>query len=172
MTHELSGDDLVLAIHPSVYGFGYALLEGPLSTIDWGLKGNRSTSKDKNAVCLDKIEELIHFHKPQVIVIENYDGPDSRRHKRIRKLIDEIARLGAHLQIPVCAFSRADIRFFFKHYKAQTKEEIAKVIVEWLPEFELHLPPKRKPWMSEDPRLNIFDAVSLALTFFYKERSK
>jgi hypothetical protein len=30
------------------------------------------------------------------------------------------------------------------------------------------LPPERKPWMSEDSRMNIFDAVALALVFRLK----
>jgi len=30
----------------------------------------------------------------------------------------------------------------------------------------LRLPPKRRPWMSEDPRMDIFDAVSLAVAFW------
>jgi len=32
------------------------------------------------------------------------------------------------------------------------------------------LPPKRRPWMSEDPRMDIFDAVALAASVWPKKQ--
>jgi len=49
----------------------------------------------------------------------------------------------------------------------QPKNRIAGVIAERLPELAPWQPPFRKPWMSEDERMSIFDAVAFALTFFY-----
>ncbi|WP_156527887.1 hypothetical protein [Bradyrhizobium stylosanthis] len=46
--------------------------------------------------------------------------------------------------------------------QAKTAERIAKHI----PAFEQYVPPPRKPWMSEDRRMGLFDAAALALTFF------
>jgi hypothetical protein len=37
-----------------------------------------------------------------------------------------------------------------------------------IPAFERHVPPPRKPWMSEDARMGLFDAAALALIFFQK----
>ena len=42
---------------------------------------------------------------------------------------------------------------------------IAETIAKHIPAFDRYLPPPRKPWMSEDPRMAVFDAVALALTF-------
>ena len=47
------------------------------------------------------------------------------------------------------------------------KQEIAIAIAERFPELAPRLPRSRKPWMSEDYRMSIFDAVALALTFFF-----
>jgi hypothetical protein len=47
-----------------------------------------------------------------------------------------------------------------------SKYAIAEAIAKHLPAFERHLPPQRKPWMSEDSRMGIFNAAALALTFF------
>jgi hypothetical protein len=46
-----------------------------------------------------------------------------------------------------------------------TKHDVAKVLAQKFPE-ELgdRLPPKRKPWMSEDYRMDIFGAVALGIT--------
>ena len=47
-----------------------------------------------------------------------------------------------------------------------TKHALAEIIAKLLPEeLESSLPPKRKPWESEDAPLNIFDAVVLVLVF-------
>ena len=40
------------------------------------------------------------------------------------------------------------------------------------PELAPRLPRSRKPWMSEDYRMSIFDAVALALTFFFQFNNK
>ena len=32
----------------------------------------------------------------------------------------------------------------------------------------LYVPPERKPWMSEDPRMGIFDAAALAWMYFHE----
>ena len=45
-----------------------------------------------------------------------------------------------------------------------TKHEIALAIAQAFPELTSRLPRKRRPWMSEDESMNVFDAVALALT--------
>ena len=46
-----------------------------------------------------------------------------------------------------------------------TKQEIAEQLAKQFPdELSSRLPPKRKAWKSEDARMDIFEAVGLALT--------
>jgi hypothetical protein len=48
----------------------------------------------------------------------------------------------------------------------KTKHNIAEKIAQIFPEeLSSYLPPERKAWMSEDPRLYVFEAVAMALTF-------
>ena len=70
------------------------------------------------------------------------------------------------------SYSRAQIRQFFSQTGAATKDDIAKTVAMWLPEFTPHLPPPRKVWESEDRRMTMFDAVALALTFFHFDNKK
>jgi hypothetical protein len=50
-----------------------------------------------------------------------------------------------------------------------TKHLLAEIMAKRFPaQLGLQLPPKRKPWMSEDSRMSIFDAVALALVFRLK----
>jgi hypothetical protein len=67
------------------------------------------------------------------------------------------------------SFSRADMRACFGQI---AKREIAEAIVREFPELEPRLPPVRKIWMSEDRRMNIFDAAALAMTFFHTKRQR
>ena len=57
----------------------------------------------------------------------------------------------------------------FDQFGVKNKFGIAKMICERLPVFEKRLPPERKPWMAEDPRMNLFDAVSLVVTYYFLE---
>ena len=168
MSGSRSIPQLVCAIYPSTRGFGYAVFEGPTSLIDWGVRAVRS--RQKNLASLTKVRELLAFYRPDVLVLEDYQGRGSRRVKRIQILINLIAAHAAEERIATAFFSRADVRTCFGLI---TKREIAEAIVREFPELEPRLPPVRKIWMSEDVRMNIFDAGALAITFFEnKSRAK
>jgi hypothetical protein len=55
----------------------------------------------------------------------------------------------------------------FSESGASTKHEIAVAIAKRFPELAPRLPRFRKPWMSEDYRMSIFDAVAFGVTFFH-----
>ena len=156
----------MLALYPHTRGFGYAVFEGRASAIDWGLKEAR---KNKNVRSMKSMRELIEFYYPDVLVLEDYAGTGSRRCKRVERLIRDVNRFAAGRNIRVYLYSRGYVRDVFSDCGATNKYEIAKVITEQFPELEPRLPCERKIWMSEDPRMSIFDAASLALTFFYVE---
>lgn len=155
-----------LALYPFTRGFGYAVFEGRASAIDWGLKEAR---KNKNVRSMKSMRELIEFYYPDVVVLEDYAGSGSRRCKRIERLIRDINRFASGRNIRVYRYSRGYVRDVFSDCGVTTKFEIARFISDQFPEFEPRLPRVRKIWMSEDPRMSIFDAASLALTFFYVE---
>jgi hypothetical protein len=156
----------VLALYPFTRGFGYALFEGQKFAIDWGMKEAR---KNKNARSMKSIKELITFYYPDVIILEDYAGTGSRRCKRVQRLIRDITRFAKLRNVRVYQYSRGYVREIFSSCGATTKYEIAEIITEQFPEFKPRLPSERKLWMSEDPRMSIFDAASLALTFFFTE---
>jgi hypothetical protein len=65
----------------------------------------------------------------------------------------------------VTYYSRAAIRNAF-HHGPISRFEIAQAIAAFIPAFESRMPKRRKLWQSEDPRLWLFDAASLAMTHF------
>jgi hypothetical protein len=161
MTNRRSSAELVLAIFPSTKGFGYAVFEGPRSLVDWGVRAVRG--RQKNLESLNGVRALLTFYRPDVLVLENYEGVGSRRAKRVRTLINLMAAQAARERMTTASFCRAEVRASFG---LTTKRRIAEAIVREFPELEPRLPPVRKIWMSEDPRMSIFDAAALAMTFF------
>jgi Holliday junction resolvasome RuvABC endonuclease subunit len=152
----------VLAIDPFTRGFGFAVLEGPNRLIDWGVK---ETKKDKSARTLKLIDDLIDVYLPSVIVVEDYAGKGSRRCQRIESLINDISKLASKRQIKVRSFFRARVKQTFSECGASNKQEIAIAIANRFPELAPRLPRFRKPWMSEDYRMSIFDSVAFAIAF-------
>ncbi|MEP7010179.1 MAG: hypothetical protein ABJC13_07635 [Acidobacteriota bacterium] len=151
----------VVAIDPTTRGFAYAVLEGSEDLIDWGLV---HVLLRTDAKILSRAEQLFDRCLPDLLVLE--DGRGTRRRTRACHLIKDIEDLAKHRGLPVVRVSRARVRDVLK--PAVTKQEIAEAISRVFPELAPRLPRFRKPWMSEDERMNIFDAVSLALAALSK----
>jgi hypothetical protein len=109
------------------------------------------------------------IHQPDVLALEDLGSNGSHRAPRIKRLLRAISALGTDRAIEVHAYSRSSVRACFERFGARTRHEIAVTLAQRIPAFEFYLPPPRKIWMNEDPRLSIFDALSLALTFFLTE---
>jgi hypothetical protein len=151
----------ILAIAPSTRGFGFAVLEGKETLADWGA---RTITRDKNTRSIAKVEELITHYQPEVMVLQDHSTADSRRPVRIQVLSREIIDLAPGHNVSVALFSRKQIdRVFFADGKG-TKHARAEIIAGRFPdELGFQLPPERRAWMKEDARMDIFDAVALAL---------
>ena len=153
----------VLAVDPHSRGLGYDVFEGPATLVDWGTKDVR---RDKERAALRKIEELILLYQPAVIVVEDCAHRKSRRRSRIRQLTERILLAARDLAVEGGAVPRAAVYRTFRGTGAGTKYGIATALVRAFPELMVRLPPKRKPWQTEDSRMSIFDAVALGLTYF------
>jgi hypothetical protein len=151
----------VLAIDPGSGGFGFAVLEGADRLVDWGVAG---TTCRNDRELLARAGQLIDRYRPDVFVVEDCSAPSSRRRQRACRFIRAMIQAAIERKIDVRRFARDDIRKVFRHDDTlPTKHRIAVAIVELFPELLLRLPPLRRPWMSEDYRMSIFDAVALGL---------
>jgi Holliday junction resolvasome RuvABC endonuclease subunit len=162
--HTIKPIQRILSIDPANRGFGFAVMEGPETLIDWGVK---EVEDNKVSHYLHRITKLIDLYQPDYLILEAFDNKGSRRCKRVRELIVRIMKLALERKIKIKCYSRDDIRKVFSQYNAFTKHQIATTIASLLPELSPRIPPFRKPWMSEDYRMAIFDAVSFTLTFYY-----
>jgi len=160
----------VLAIATSTRGFGFVLLEGLDTLADWGVK---SVTGDKNTQSVAKVKELIAHYRPDVLVLEDTSAKPLRRSERIRRLSKQIVTLAATRTVKVKLFSREQVRQAFFADGQGTKHAVAEILAQRFPEeLSSRLPPKRRPWMSEDSRMDIFDAVALAMMFRTKKAKR
>jgi hypothetical protein len=157
----------VLALDPSIKGLGFAVMEGSDHLIDWGLKIVRG---DKNRECLKQVAGLIGLYSPDVILVEDHEHGSSRRGLRVRHLLKSILVLASKKKVRVRRVSRSAVKKALSQDSALTKHETAIEIAKRFPELAPRLPRLRKPWMSEDERMSIFDAIALAETLFCWER--
>ena len=88
MKDKQADEALILAVFPSVRGFGFALFHGAWIPIDWGF---RHVDGDKNQASVQKVDKLIDAYAPDILLLEDHTGEGSRRSPRIEALIDNIA---------------------------------------------------------------------------------
>ena len=149
----------VLAVDPYSRGVGFAVLEGQASLIDWGL---RTTGRADNAKAAGVIDKLIERFRPDVLVLEDWDSDGARRCARVQRLLDRIAA-DEGTRVLVRLVTRREIRAIGPLPQTGTKRGRACFLAERFPELQAFLPPVRKPWMPEDDRMSIFDALSFAV---------
>jgi len=158
-----------LAIAPSSRGVGYAVIDDSQKLADWVVKGFKG---DKNASSLANVADLIHQYKPKVLVIEDGLAEGSKRHPRIRILGADIKKLAVEQNLRFRMFSRRQVMGAFFKGDPGTKQKLAELIGQWFPaELGDRIPRKRRPWTSVDSRMDIFDAVALALMPITRSRS-
>jgi hypothetical protein len=100
------------------------------------------------------------------MVLEDHSAKGSRRSSRIRVLGQQTSALASRHKVRVALLSREKVRRVFFEDGKGTKHALAKILAKrFQQELGFPLPPKRRPWMNEDYRMGIFDAVGLGWAF-------
>ncbi|QHP67439.1 hypothetical protein EI171_08360 [Bradyrhizobium sp. LCT2] len=155
---------LVLSVYLNTRGLAFIVFEGHLLPFDWGIRETRGPQK--NNTCLLRITTVFDRHAPDALVIQDTSEQGTQRARRIRNLNTSIVKLANDRGIRVFAYSREQVRRAFEGYGCPNKHSLAELIAKHIPAFQQYVPPPRKPWMSEDRRMGLFDAAALGLMFF------
>jgi hypothetical protein len=146
----------ILAIDPSTRGFGFVVVEGRMRLVDWGAARVWS---DNGKEFVARIECLIQRYGPVTIVLEDRSGSGSTRARnKVRLLIEYLSQA----RVRLLSIPRPTVHAAFRD-TGPTKHQIAVQVAQVFPELEPHLPPKRKPWMSQDERMSFFYAAALVI---------
>jgi hypothetical protein len=157
---------IVLSLYLNTRGLSFVLFEGAFSPYDWGILEIRGQTKDRQI--LDRVNRLLNRYAPDVLVTQDMGPKGTRRASRLKVLNQAIAGVAGQRKMHVFAYSRGEVYSAFASLGFTNKQTLAQLIAKYIPAFERHVPPPRKPWMSEDARMGLFDAAALALLFFQK----
>ena len=151
----------VLSLDITSKGIAYACLEGPKSLNFWGTLSVRDKSKNSY---LDRAEELYERHLPHLLILEDLKGNGAKKRARAKAVIHRLELFALGKSLPIFKVSRADVSLAFR---AKNKHEVAQTIAELFPVLKDALPGPRRPWENEVERMNVFDAISFALTAYH-----
>lgn len=146
----------ILAIDPTSRGFAFAVLEAPAFLVDWGER----IIPAKTGGLLRNVDDLLRYHEPAVLVVEDMAAKGCRRRKRAREEINRMEQLALARGVRVERVSRLAVLRTFA--PAKNKYEAALRLAEAFPVLADRLPRRRKAWMSEDQRMNTLDALGFA----------
>jgi len=153
----------VFAAHPTTRGFAWVLFQSPRQPVAWAIVHARA-GRNKHLVA--RFEGLIDKYEPAVVVLEAFEGRETKRIERIQALCRTMVREAEERAIDVSIFDRDAIRMAFAKFGASSRSEIARVIADHLDGFSHRMPRERKIGDSEDVRHSLFNAAALALTYF------
>jgi len=153
--------DCVLGLHPVSQGFGWTLFDAPGSLFDWGTVDIR---QGDNAKALVRAAQLFDKFRAPLLVLEEFDGADSRRHPRLRVLCRAIVARAELRNMRIHRYQRVDIAAAL--FPARTRHEIASAVAFHFAHLQPQLPKKRKLWENERLAMAIFGAAACVLTHY------
>ena len=143
---------LALDLHPR--GFGYVVMDSPSQLLHWGVRRSyRKTKNHPEVLVGGRLRPLLKIWNPDVVVTRI----NNHRQKDLQPLFRQIKKeVGERAFRPIGSFRQ--------HHLGRGKYERAVVLAARFPEIGWKLPPKRKPWESENYSMTIFEALGAALT--------
>ncbi len=149
----------MLSVIPRNRGVGFAILEDGC-LLDWGVR----QALRGDAEALSRVHELVARYQPDTVVLEDVGAGKSQRRAGVRALLQRMhdVALGHGLAVRVVAWRDVYGRFI-PDAPSPRKDMMARAVGTMFPELALRVPPPRKSWQSEDPRIALFAAVGFGV---------
>ena len=92
----------------------------------------------------------------------------SRRCERVKKLLNAMTEEAQQSGRQISLMTQDTVKHSLTPFIGGTvnKHSISRMLASRYPELSPRLPPLRKPWMSEDNRMSIFDACAFAFAHY------
>lgn len=153
----------MLAIHPTSRGFGWVLFEGQNAPVDWGIA---SAKAGRDMRLIRRCDHLLEKHEPAFLVLEAFEGSGTDRAGRIKALYRAFTGKAAARGVQTAVYRRKVVARALGLPDDASRHDVALAVAGRVAALSHRLPPKRKPWIAEDPRQSLFDAGALALTHY------
>jgi hypothetical protein len=142
---------------------GYAVFEfrDEMQLVDWGRR--RFYKARVRRLILGDLLRLLH---PSVLVLRKLSDGSRRNTSRITKVTGKIKREARAARTRIAWLGESSLARFFRKSGKLTRQQIAESMAELFPEIAWKLPAPRKPWLSEDWGMPLFDAIALGFAYF------
>jgi hypothetical protein len=141
---------------------GFVVLERPTKLLDWGVRTFTHKRLRPGVLTVDRIAYLLDYYSPKVVVV--------RRSKSSRRMMQRVRSETRSRTIDLRIFSARPVQQFFSERGCKNKYETALHLVGLFEDLRWKVPPRRKPWQSENHNTTIFDAAAVALMFLLAEQ--
>jgi hypothetical protein len=153
----------VLALDLHSRRFGYVVLESPDRLLDWGVRSYRRKGKSRDVLIQRRLRPLLALWRPTFLMIRGARQKSPRKHLLQERILKGVAAEAKNYR------ARVHILKKWPTDRAEklTKYERAQAVIKHFPVLTRKLPPKRKPWGSEDYRMSMFAAAALAVAYLH-----
>jgi hypothetical protein len=159
-------DRRILAIALRSRRFAFAVFEGPDRLLDWGMVFYPLNSGAQRAAASKRIASLFTQFVPSEVVVGKARLLNTRKDSGVRPILRSLRREASSRLIPVCFMKKPELEEVFCRFHIKSKHEISSMLAQVFPELIWELPPKRKIWESERPRMAMFDAIALGFAYW------
>lgn len=159
-------DPIVLAIDLRHRRFGYAAFESRKVLLSWGHRVYRAVGELERALAQRRIAKLLEEIRPDVIVLKKERWAKGLTDRYLGNVVRAVQEEASSRSIPIYLIEGKDVAKTFGIFQCTNREQIAATLARMFPELAWSIPPKRKAWQSEHPRLSVFDAIALGVTFW------
>jgi hypothetical protein len=155
----------IMAIDLRRSRFGYAVLDGPNSVLEWGSGEIWADGKERGDFKNTRLRSALRVSSPATVVVRRSQYRGSLDASLRDRLLGQIRRDADGYSIPVEMISQAEIRMAFHLPKRASKYKIASVIAQRFPELRLKLSAGRRAWEPELHSMIVFDAIAAGLAY-------
>jgi hypothetical protein len=146
----------VLGLASTTHGFAYALTEGPRRLVDWKTKGVPVYGQKAVRV----LDDLLIRSRPLFVAFDR--GAARKKRNRGRSFGMAVKKACQARGIMILGITSQHTDSLASRPRPN-KWDVADAIVKFFPDTATNLPPRRKPWQSEDDRIGLFMALAAAV---------
>lgn len=139
---------------------------------DSGLRIYRAVGEEEVAMASKRLAVLSKSFSPSAIVVKRERWDRSQTNSHIKSLAEVMIRVASAHSVPIFLLEQDDVRKTVNNMGCETRDEIAAALARIFPELVWRLPPKRRAWQSEHPRMAMFDAIALGLAYWQHQSTQ
>jgi len=163
-------DPVVLALDLRHRRFGYAIFQGHRTLLEWGQRVYPAVGEKERDLAQRRIGKLLDGFSPDLILLKQERWERGHKDIHLSHPLTALQNEAQRVSVPIRLIPESSIRHVFANFGCSRKSEIAATLASLFPELLRNVPPPRKTWQSEHPRMAIFDAVALGVAYWLRER--